>query len=111
MAKSNPSPKNGKTTTKADAIREHLSQNPKAKVREVTAALAAKGITVSDNHVYMIKSKNKARKRKANRAAAAETATRSGISNPAVAVTQVRRLAKELGGLRNLKQLVDVLSQ
>ena len=111
MAKSNSSGKNGKSPTKADAIREHFRQNPRAKVREVTAALAAKGIEVSANHVYMIKSKAKARKRKANRAAAAETATRSGISNPAQAVMQVRRLAHDLGGLRNLKQLVDVLLQ
>lgn len=111
MAKSNESSKNGKTTTKADAIRELLKQNPQAKVREVTAALAAKGIKVSDNHVYMIKSRAKLAKRKANRAAATASATRSGISNPAEAVTQVRRLAHDLGGLRNLKQLVDVLLQ
>lgn len=111
MAKSNAGSSNDKSPTKADAIREQLSQNPRAKVREVTAALAAKGIKVSDNHVYMIKSKSKARKRKANRVAAAATAARSGISNPAEAVVQVRRLAHELGGLRNLKQLVDVLLQ
>jgi len=111
MAKSNSSPKNGKSTTKADAIRAHLEQNPKAKVKEVTAALAAKGMKVSYNHVYMIKSKSKAKKRMANRAAAAATATRSGISNAADAVTQVRRLARDLGGFRNLKQLVEVLMQ
>lgn len=111
MSKSNLPPRNGKSPTKADAIREHLRQNPRARVKEVTAALAAKGIKVSDNHVYMIKSKSKARKRKANRVAATATAARSGISNPAEAVMQVRRLAHDLGGLRNLKQLVDVLSK
>ena len=86
-------------------------RTPDAKVQKVTAALAARGIKVSDNYVCMIKSKAESRKRKANRVAAAATATRSGISNPAEAVTQVRRLDHDLGGLRKLQQLVDVLLQ
>ena len=60
MAKSSSAQK-GKATTKAEATRDHLRANPNAKVREVTAALAAKGIKVSDNHVYMIKNQAKAR--------------------------------------------------
>ena len=111
MAKSNASAKNKKSTTKADAIRELLGQNPKAKAKEIVNALAAKGIKVSANHVYLIKAKGKAMKRKAARVAAAATAARSGISNPAVAVIPARRLAHDLGGMRNLKQLVDVLAE
>jgi hypothetical protein len=111
MAKSNAASNNGKTPTKADAIRNYLGERPNAKAKEIIAALAAKGIKVSENHVYLIKSKSKARRRRASRAAAAAAAGRSGISNPAEAVLRVRRLAHDLGGLRNLKQLVDVLLQ
>ena len=111
MAKPNGSAKNKESTTKADAIRELLGQNPRAKAKDIIATLAAKGVKVSPNHVYLVKAKGKAKKRKAARVAAAATAARSGISNPAVAVLQVRRLAHDLGGMRNLKQLVDVLAE
>jgi hypothetical protein len=96
--------------TKADAIRNYLSSNPKAKTKEVVEGLAAQGTKVSPNHVYLIKSKGKAKVRKAKgdkiRAVAA---SRPGIKDHADAVTQVKTLAHQLGGLSSLKALVDAL--
>jgi hypothetical protein len=99
------------TPTKADAIRGYLASNPKAKTREVVDSLAAQGVKVSDNHVYLIKShlKDKARKTKGAKLRAV-AASRPGITNPADAVNQVKMLAHQLGGLASLKALVDALA-
>jgi hypothetical protein len=104
--------KNDKTPgTKADAIREVLRAEPHAKTKDVVSRLAQGGMTVSANHVYLIKSKMQSRKRRQTRARAAAVTQRNGTPNPASAVTKVKVLARELGGLQNLKQLVDVLSE
>jgi hypothetical protein len=108
MAKSSA---NGEGSNKADAIRGILAERPKATVKEVHAAMAAKGLTVSENHIYFIKSKMRDRKSRRRRAKAAETTRAAGMPNPALAVTKVKTLARELGGLKNLKQLVDVLAE
>jgi transposase len=100
-----------KSGTKADRIREILAAEPQTPTREVVEALATKGVKVSPNHVYLIKSKMKMKKRRQKREKAAAVIQRTGTPNPAQAVTKVKALALELGGLKNLKQLVDVLSE
>jgi hypothetical protein len=107
MAKSN----SGKTPTKADAIREALAADPKASTKEVLATLAARGIQTSANHVYLIKSKNKDAKRRQKRLRLADTTSKAGMPNPTQAVIEVKTQARQLGGLRNLKTLVDVLAE
>jgi hypothetical protein len=97
--------------TKADAIREILAAAPTTATKDVLAQLSQKGIKVSANHIYLIKSKMKDKKKRQIRANAAAVTERNGTPNPAVAVTKVKLLARELGGLKNLKQLVDVLSE
>lgn len=109
MSKTNGDGKKTDGRNKADVIREVFTTNPKATVKEVQAALATKGLTVSENHVYFIRSKMKDKRKRARQVAAVETSRASGTQNPALAVTKVKTLARELGGLRNLKQLVDVL--
>jgi hypothetical protein len=107
MAKS----ENGKAPTKADAIRAALVADPKASTKEILAALAAKGVHTSANHVYLIKSKNKDAKRRQKRQRLAATTQKNGMPNPTQAVIEVKTLARKLGGLRNLKTLVDVLCE
>jgi hypothetical protein len=98
--------------TKADAIRAYLSSNPKAKTKEVVEALASQGTKVSANHVYLIKSKGKAKVRKAKGAKIrAVAAARPGIKDYADAVNQVKMLAHQLGGLSSLEALVHALSE
>lgn len=100
-----------KSATKASLIRTILTAEPKTPTKEVVDALATKGVKVSANHVYLIKSKMKMKKRRQKREKVAATTRSTGMPNPAQAVTKVRMLARELGGLRNLKELVDVLSE
>jgi hypothetical protein len=102
--------KNG--VSKADAIRSYLSSHPDAKTKEIREALAGQGIKVSDNHIYLIKSKGKAKVRKAKGAKLrAVAASRPAIKDHADAVNQVKMLAHQLGGLSSLKALVEALAE
>ena len=88
-----------------------LAENPRLKMGEIISALAEKGITVSKNQVYFVKSKLGAKRRKAKRQAAVHTAKTAGLINPVELVRKVKELAASAGGLNNLKQLVDLLAE
>jgi hypothetical protein len=92
-----------KQVNKSAAIREALEQSPKAKTKEIVAALGAKGIKVAPTLVYYIKSHARHAKRKARR-------MQFSAGNPAELVVQVKRLAQAAGGYANLKQLVDAMA-
>jgi hypothetical protein len=96
---------------KSAAIRELLAEDPKLKMAEIITALAQKGITVSQNQVYFVKSKLGAKRRKAKRQAAVQTAQSAGAINPVELVRKVKELAASAGGLNKLKQLVDLLAE
>jgi hypothetical protein len=86
--------------------------NPEIKVKEIISTLAARGITVGPNLVYLVKGKlkgEKNRRRKVNRAAAT-VATNSGSTNAVQTTLKVKALATEVGGLDTLRELVDALS-
>jgi hypothetical protein len=71
-----------------------------------------RGITVSAHHVYLLKSKSSAKRRKARGTKLrAVAAARPGIRDHAEAVQQVKVLAHQLGGIPALKALVDVLAE
>jgi hypothetical protein len=101
---------NGKGN-KSDAIREHLAQFPKAKSSEIVAALAEKGIKVAPSLIYFVKSKQRQAKQRAKRDKVAASSRESGAANPVEVVLRVKDLARELGGIKNLKQLVDLLAE
>jgi len=96
---------------KSAAIRELLAQNPNTPVSEIVSTLASRGIKVTPNLVYALKAKGKARHRKQKRQQAVEAGRNSGMANPVALVLRVRQLAVEAGGLKSLKQLVDVLAE
>lgn len=96
-----------KKINKSQSIREFLVQNPRATNREVMEALEQKGIQVSYNQVYFVKMKGK----KAKRKAAVKAYRAAGMSNPVEAVKKVRALAADLGGMKNLKELVVLLGE
>jgi hypothetical protein len=89
---------------KSQAVRDILGKDPKAPVKEVVATLAGRGIQVSANYVYMLKSKARAKGRKARR-------QRAEAADPVGLVRDVKALAARAGGLRKLKQLVDILAE
>ena len=96
---------------KSVAVKEILAKNPKAKVSEVISTLAGQGVKVSYTYVYALKSKGKAKKRKEKREKAVATSNSLGVLDPVDLIRQVKNLALRTGGLRNLRQLVDVLAE
>jgi hypothetical protein len=109
MAKSTTS--DGGKVNKSEAVRAHLSANPGADSQSIIAALGAKGIKISPTMVYYVKSKLKLAKRKARRERVAASSRQSGAANPVEVVLRVKDLAREVGGIANLKQLVDLLAE
>ena len=99
------------TVNKSDAIRGVLASTPKATSKEIVAALAEKGIKVAPSLIYFVKSKASHARRKTRRDTAAATLRTSGMANPIELVTRVKALASEVGGMKHLKQLVDLLAE
>lgn len=101
---------NGTPINKSQAIRDYLAANPKADTKAIVAGLAEKGVKVAPTLVYFIRSKQGKARRRAKRELAAESSRRSGAKNPVEVVIRVKTLADELGGIKNLKTLVDLLA-
>ena len=97
--------------SKAAIIREILAADPSTPTRDVIARAAEKGIKVSANHVYFIKGSMKRRRPGRRRQKQMTGTPANGAPSPVQAVTKVKALAQELGGLKYLKQLVDLLSE
>jgi hypothetical protein len=97
---------------KSEEIRQLLKSNPKMPVQEVISTLAGRGIKVAATLVYFVKGKMKGRKGRRRKARqmmerVAATGNRDAVST----ILKVKNLASELGGLRQLKALVDALSE
>ena len=101
----------GKKVNKSQAIRDVLATNPKLKMQEVVAQLAAKGTKVTPQLVYFIMSKVRHKRRWQKREQLAETIKQAPARSPVDVIRQVKKLAEEMGGLKVLKQLVDLLAE
>jgi hypothetical protein len=97
--------------SKSAAIRALLTENPKIRVKDIVAALADRGMKVNPNLVYFVKGRMKTHLRRQQRREAAPVGQRPGEVNPVALVRKVKALAAEVGGLKNLKQLVDLLAE
>src|SRR5262245_46147311 len=111
MAKSKATSGNGKPTNKSKAIREALTRNPQAGCKEIVGVLATKGLKVAPGLVYFVMSRQKLALRKAKRERAAKASQNSTAVNPVDLVLRVKDLARDVGGFRSLKQLVDMLAE
>src|ERR1035438_7004719 len=100
---------------KSEHIRELLTADPKIGAKEVVAALAGKGIKVSEHLYYFIKGQLQGRKRRKKKAqkmvAKVAKATGTGSADALSTILKVKGLANEFGGLKKLKALVDALSE
>jgi hypothetical protein len=109
---------------KSQAIRDILAENPKISVEKAISTLAAKGIEVKKGLFYLVKGKMKSKKRRLAKekvatemvaAAAKKTVTTSSNGSSATdaltTIKQIKGLASELGGMKNLKALVEALSE
>jgi hypothetical protein len=101
----------GTPINKSQAIRDFLAGNPAAGTKEVVTGLAEKGIKVAPTLVYFIKSKAKQAKRRARQARAVESSRQTSTADPIALVRKVRDLSREVGGIQNLKKLVDLLAE
>lgn len=100
-----------KRSSRSQAVRQALEQNPEASSKEIIARLASRGIKVAPTLVYYVKSKQSQARRKEKRARVAATSRGTGTPNPVEMVIRVKELARELGGVQNLKLLVDLLAE
>src|SRR4051794_8732590 len=101
---------NGKVN-KSQAIRDLFAQDPKMESKAVIDKLAAGGVKVSPTMVYYIRSKLKLAGRKAKRERVAASSRLTAVKNPVELVIRVKNLAREVGGIKHLKQLVDLLAE
>jgi hypothetical protein len=101
----------GGGVNKSEAIRQALAENPKAGPKDIVALLGEKGIKVAPTLVYYIKSRSNQAQRKQKRARVAEASAKTAHANPVEVVLRVKNLAREVGGIRNLKMLVDLLAE
>ena len=100
----------GTPVNKSQAVRDFLAGHPDADTKAVVAGLAEKGVKVAPTLVYFIRSKQRQAKRRAKRANVAESSRQTGSKNPVEVVLRVKDLAREVGGIQNLKMLVDLLA-
>jgi hypothetical protein len=96
---------------KSAAIRGILTADPNAPTTGVIAELGGKGVKVSPTRVYYVRSKLKQAGQKAKRARVAESSRSTGVADPVELVLRVKDLAREVGGMGHLKQLVDLLAE
>ncbi len=101
----------GGKVNKSQVVREFLAANPTADSQEVIAAMAAKGVKVAPTLVYYVRSKLGQARRKEKRERVAASSRQTGVTNPVELVLRVKDLAREVGGIANLKQLVDLLAE
>ena len=100
--------KNG--VNKSEEIRQMLRANFEMPVKEIVATLAGRGIKVTDNRVYFLKGKMKGlrgRRKKARQMVANVAAI--GNADPVATILKVKGWARDVGGLKKLKALVDAL--
>ena len=99
---------------KAATVRDLFAATPDASAREVIAALKKKGISISEAHVYAIKSGMKKQTGKKRGRPPGKPQTKPAAKaqpSAADAVLKVKGLANELGGMDNLKKLVEAISE
>ena len=99
---------------RSEEIRKLLKANPKISAKEVAATLAAKGIDVNSGLYYMVKGQmlgRKSRRARAQKAVTNVTAVTHTTRSDAVStILKVKACAKEVGGMKALKALVEALS-
>jgi hypothetical protein len=105
-------------TTKAQSIRDMANElGNKARPRDIIAALAAKGITVTSPQVSLtLKAaglRRGRRRKKVATAVAAQKSSRNGKSQTFNVndLIQVRKLAAKIGGIEKLKESVAALEK
>lgn len=110
------------SANKSQAIRDFLTANPKAKPRQVVAALKEQGHDITAAYVSTIKSLDKKKNGKVGRrgrpagstkaaAAAAAQPVAAGNDNFLQSLLTAKKLAEQLGGIAQAKAAIDALAK
>src|SRR3954453_17475606 len=102
---------NGTPVNKSEAIRGFLPATPGGGTKDVVAGLGEKGVKVAPTLVYFIRSKANQAKRRAKRDRVAEPSRQTAPAYPVALIQTVRDLGRQVGGIRTLKKLVDLLAE
>ena len=111
-------PSSEKSVNKSEEIRAVFTATPTASAKEVVATLKAKGISVSENHVYGVKKtlgkKKPGRKPKAMAtvkvALTKAVPSSNGVLGVGASITVAKAAAEKVGGWSALKEIVDALA-
>ena len=100
---------------KSEEVRQLLKANPEITAKEVSAKMAEKGHKISSNLFYFVKGQMKGRKaskQKAQKAVAKVAESTHVTKGDALStILKVKGWAKEVGGMKTLKALVEALSE
>jgi len=96
---------------KSQAIRDALAADPKADFKTVQAKLAESGLKIGNALFYMVKSKAGKAKRRAKRDSAVAASGGMVVQNPLAMLKKLKGLADEVGGMKNLLQIVTLLAE
>jgi hypothetical protein len=106
--------KKSSDVNKSEQVRQLLKANPALTAKEVVATLGEKGIKISNALFYFTKGQmkgRKARKQKEQKTVAKVAEATLVIKGDAVStILKVKSWAKEVGGMKTLKALVEALS-
>jgi hypothetical protein len=105
-----PQRSDAKRVNKSEALREMIAQHPDATSKEIVHLLGEKGLKVQPSLAYYVRSKQRQQDRRLKREKVQATSQRTGNNNPVELVLQVKRLALEAGGIKNLQLLVNALA-
>lgn len=96
---------------KSQAIRDVLAADPKADFKTVQAKLEEQGVKIGNALFYMVKSKAGKAKRRAKRDRAVTASTGMSVQNPLAMLKKLKSLSDEVGGMKNLLQIVTLLAE
>jgi hypothetical protein len=104
-----------KSVNKSQAVRDLLTENPNLSFQETSGTLATKGINLTKGLFYLVRKGMKSKKRKTGKKVSskmvATPSSNGGGDDALTTIKQIKGLATELGGMKNLKALVEALSE
>ena len=104
-------PRKAGQPNKSAAVRELLSKNPKMPVKEIVSTLAQKNMKVHPNLVYGLKAHMRHKRVKQRRQAAGQVTGHANSVDVVPVIRRVRDLARDVGGMSKLQELVAVLAE
>jgi transcription initiation factor TFIIIB Brf1 subunit/transcription initiation factor TFIIB len=108
-----------KDINKSEEVRKVLQEQPDLKARQIVDLLAEQGVTVQRSQVYAVmrslgKSPRKGRpgRRRGRPAGSTSAAASASVAsvNPVTIITRIKDLASQVGGMKHLRELMEVLA-